>query len=369
MFAQSAGNVQNGQSVNECAERDYEAVLMAEKVAETEYFRKRYEESFDYRERQRFQAERLPLVPGADMVERFRGKDAHGWETNGVVWSKTVGDKRYLMRIDGGTRYAKYYPACGLLKVTTMLDAAVGHSKGTSEKTDENTRLRQSIVRARSMVEEYGLCNHFQFFGTFTISPEKLDRENLEDFRKRFTQLVRNTRLRKKVDIKFLLVPELHRDGKSWHMHGLLDIPENLLTEYKYNPALPKKIKARLQAGKRVFCWKAAENNYGWNTLEPIIEQERATRYIMKYLGKDNMNTAEKLQKGQHLYYVSRNCEQARKITPESLPELPEAIFTRAYETCTVNWYKYKPDESKSQVKFSENPEKFMEILTAMQNV
>lgn len=285
---------------------EYEKRLLEEKERETECFRRRYEESFDYQERQRFQTARLPEVPGADAVERFRGKDRHGWESNGVVWSRQVGNKRYLMRIDGGTRYVKYYPACGLLKVTTMLDAAVGHSGSETAETDDNTRMRQSISRARSMVEEYGLCNKFTYFATFTISPEKLDRTDLEEFRKRLTQLIRHVRYRKKAEIKFLLVPELHRDGKSWHMHGLLDIPEQLLTEYQYDVKLPNKIKERLKSGKRVFCWKAAEINYGWNTLEPIENQEKATRYILKYLAKDGLSTAEKLEKGQHLYYVSQ---------------------------------------------------------------
>lgn len=350
-------------SFNEVPPQDLEAALMAEKVAETEKFRKAYEATWDFRQRQTFTAENLPLVPGADTVERFRGKDRHGWETNGVVWSRQINDKRYLMRVDGGTRYVKYYPACGLLKVTTMLDAAVGHGKTEKEESGEYVRLRNNIARARSMVEEYGLCNEFTHFATFTISPEKLDRTNLEEFRKRLTQLVRNVRRRKDADIAFLLVPELHRDGKSWHMHGLFRIPETLLTEYAYSPHLPKKIKERLKAGKRVFCWKSAEENYGWNTFEPIENQEKAVRYIMKYLGKDNINTAEKLEKGQHLYYASRNLEVAKKIDAESLGELPASAFERYYETCVVQWYKYTPDSLQCQVKLSKNPEKFLETL------
>lgn len=290
----------------------------------------------------------LAQVPGSTHVYPFEGEGKTWHEpTRGTVWEKAEiwkdGSQHFRkLKIEGGAVYAKKYGDSGLIRIVRMMDAAKGHRKqDTDSPMDDEKRLDCNVSRARSMIEEYGLCNDFQWFSTFTISPEKLDRSDLEKFRKRLTQLVRDTRRRKDIDVQFLLVPELHRDGKSWHIHGLLSVSDpSLFEEYRYSPKLPKRLKDRLKAGKRVFRWKSAEDNYGWNTIEPIEDKERAVRYIMKYLKKDGQRTAEALEKGQHLYYASRGLKKAEKINPEVLAELPDPCFEKHYETCTVAWYK-----------------------------
>ena len=82
----------------------------------------------------------------------------------------------------------------------------------------EEERLRSSISRAKSRVNELALCNEFEYFCTFTQSDELRDRFDLKAFRKDFAMFVRNENRRREKKIKYLLVPERHKDG-AWHMH------------------------------------------------------------------------------------------------------------------------------------------------------
>lgn len=74
---------------------------------------------------------------------------------------------------------------------------------------------------AKARVNELALCNEFEYFCTFTQSDELRDRFDLKAFRKDFAMFVRNENRRREKKIKYLLVPERHKDG-AWHMHGLL---------------------------------------------------------------------------------------------------------------------------------------------------
>lgn len=252
--------------------------------------------------------------------------------------------ERRFLDIENPVLYVKRY-GHGLYKVVKMLDPATGPGEaGTwTNETDESGRFLNNIIRAKNTVEEYGLCNDFNLFATFTINGEKLDRTDLETFRKRLAYMVRNNRSRRGVDIQYLLVPELHADMNSWHIHGLMQMPVELLEQYKYDKHLPRKIKDKLIAGKNLYCWKSAESAYGWNTLERIENQEKSTRYLLKYFQKENRETAVKLKKGQHLYFASRGLKKAEKIPAEQWANIVKRAapqYKRFGEWNIVEWWK-----------------------------
>lgn len=262
--------------------------------------------------------------------------------------------RRRMLDIENPVLYVKDF-GHGLYKVVKMLEEATGlGDKGQwKNETDESGRFLCNILRAKSMVEEYGLCNDFDWFATFTIDGEKLDRTDLETFRKRLVKMVRDFRHRRGVEIQYLLVPELHADGKSWHIHGLLKMPEGMLEEYRYSKKLPRRIKDKLLEGKRVFRWKNAESAYGWNTLEKIGNKEKSVRYLLKYFSKENRETAAALEKGQHLYFVSRGLEKAKKIPPDRWENIePGAApeFKRFNEWNIVEWWRVTETTSEESI-------------------
>jgi len=85
------------------------------------------------------------------------------------------------------------------------------------------------------------MCNDWTHFITCTLDKDKYDRYNLPVFQKDLSQFLRNQRKKYKAEIKYLLIPEQHKDG-AWHMHGLLQgLKECMLSDFSENT--PKKLK------------------------------------------------------------------------------------------------------------------------------
>ena len=82
-------------------------------------------------------------------------------------------------------------------------------------------KLEESIIRTRSRIYELAICNEWDFFVTLTLDKSKYDRMDLKKYRKDLAQFIRDYNKKYKINIKYLLIPEMHKDG-AWHMHGLI---------------------------------------------------------------------------------------------------------------------------------------------------
>lgn len=171
-----------------------------------------------------------------------------------------------------------------------------------------NGRWKNNIIRAKSKVLAYALCNDFEYFGTFTLDKNKYDRENLNVFRSDLSQWVRNLRRIYGWDIEYVLIPELHGDGKSWHMHGLISgIPDSELTPFTYLEGHPEKL-----VESSYLNWKRYQDKFGFCSFGKIRSSYAVSRYILKYIAKGMEEGI--LDKGAHLYYASKGLKKPELI-------------------------------------------------------
>lgn len=195
-------------------------------------------------------------------------------------------------------------------------------------KLTPDERLHSNIRRAARQIEAYALCNSWDWFGTFTLNPKYHDRADLDTFRRDFMQLIRDCR-KKYGNIDALLVPELHKSGEAWHIHGLVKgIPLQALRAFTLNEKLPKYIRDKLKEGCKVYDWPQYRESFGWVDIEPIKNRDAAARYITKYITKSvEDSTAKALDSGKHLYYVTRGLVLPERIETENAPGcVPEAL-------------------------------------------
>ena len=181
-------------------------------------------------------------------------------------------------------------------------------------------KLPENVRRAKKAIEAYALCNDWTYWATFTLRPGKYQtRLDLASFRRDVMQLLRNVRRETGGDVAALLVPELHRNLDGWHMHGLLRLPADQLRQFQLSETLPLKLKQRIATGKTLYDWPRYREAFGWVCIEPLENRDAAARYITKYVtkGLNDRETAEKMTKGQHLYYVTRGLKR-----PEVLYDL-----------------------------------------------
>ena len=188
-------------------------------------------------------------------------------------------------------------------------------------------KLAGNLARARSKVIEYGLCNPWQHFVTLTIDPKKYDRFDLRTYYRDFSQFLRDYR-KKGADIRYLFIPERHKDG-SWHMHGLLmGLPDDHLTINTNG----------------YYDWKPYSDRFGFMSIDIIKDSDAVAHYIAKYVSKDLANGVTEFNAKS--YYCSRGLKKARVIKMGSIAATTEPDYANDY--CQV----WKFDDLESALSF-----------------
>lgn len=189
------------------------------------------------------------------------------------------------------------------------------HARADSSSTTE--KLRNSLSRSRSTVWELARCNPWEGFITLTLNPALHDRYDLHGSYKTLAKWFNNYNSRTDANLKYLLIPEPHRDG-AFHFHGLcFGLPETHLTQFTPQDHIPKHLKDMLRSGRILYNWPAYASKFGFVTYEKIIDLERCAAYMTKYITKDLQNSGIELN--HHLYYCSKELKRAEVILVEEM--------------------------------------------------
>lgn len=172
----------------------------------------------------------------------------------------------------------------------------------TKKGTVNEKKLDNNISRSKARVFEYAYCNPWEYFVTLTISPTKHDRTDIKGYYKKFNQWLRNYSKKHKIKLEYLFIPELHKDGKSWHMHGfLMGLPMSHLVENSNG----------------YLDWMPYQKKFGWISLDKIRDRQKAASYITKYISKNLSDCIQDL--GAKMYYNSRGLKTAELIKKGTL--------------------------------------------------
>lgn len=169
----------------------------------------------------------------------------------------------------------------------------------TAKCSVNDSKLFNNLARAKSTIRDYALCNPWDWWCTFTIDPKKHDRYNLDSFMKSFLKFINNYNSYNcpdKYKVRYLLVPEMHKDG-AWHLHGFIKgiKPEDIyINEHGH------------------YSWKQYDRKFGFISFEEIHDINKASSYVLKYVTKDIDKTITTLNK--HLYYASKGLMRAVEL-------------------------------------------------------
>ena len=159
-------------------------------------------------------------------------------------------------------------------------------------RTDKsiNHSLYSSKNRTINKIYEYAFSNVWDYFFTFTFNPEKVNRYDYDECYKKLSRFLRDFKYRKCKDLKYLVVPEMHKDG-AFHFHALIS---NLDIDYLVDSG--KKF-----YGNIIYNFNAYK--LGFSTATKINDSKKVSSYITKYITKE-LNTS---LKGKHRYLISEN--------------------------------------------------------------
>ena len=169
-------------------------------------------------------------------------------------------------------------------------------TKRRNRGTANNEKLENNIIRAKAKIFELSYCNSWDMFMTLTLDPKKYDRKNLQKYHRDLSQWIQNYNKKHGLNIKYLLIPEQHKDG-AWHMHGLI-------------MGLPKE---HLITNKNGYLdWEEYKQKFGWCSIDNIKNHEAVSRYITKYISKDLADGIRAINA--HMYYCSKGLQRAIEI-------------------------------------------------------
>lgn len=180
-----------------------------------------------------------------------------------------------------------------------------GRPTASNEGIASNSTKSRFTARNR-LVEIIKANTDFCFFFTGTFDPKRWDRTNFRELHNSLTRWLRRR------GIKYILIPEPHKDG-SIHFHGLFNetiVP--FLTEFNLKQKLPKKITDRIKDGHLVFDCPDYAKMFGWVSIERIRSFEATANYVSKYVSKsfDNQNA----RFSYHRYFCSKGLKRPEFI-------------------------------------------------------
>ncbi len=133
------------------------------------------------------------------------------------------------------------------------------------------------------------------------MDPKKINRTDYDEISDRLKKWLNNIKHNYCPDLKYLIVPELHKDGKSYHFHGLM-------ADIKGLTLIDSGKKFQNKFGEMVKIYNLKEFPYGFTNFQKISKPERVTKYITKYISKELCAVTE----GKKRYWASRNLNKPK---------------------------------------------------------
>lgn len=160
----------------------------------------------------------------------------------------------------------------------------------------------RSLRRTQKELQDLVDCNNFEWFGTFTFDPAKIDRHDPKAVKNAMSIWLNNQR-RHSPDMLYILVPERHKDG-AIHFHALLG---------NYNG----KMAHSGSEWQKQPIFNVVSYQLGFTNFTKIRDKAKTANYCRKYITKDMANTAP----NERRYWRSKNLLKPVKTYNESLEE------------------------------------------------
>ena len=161
----------------------------------------------------------------------------------------------------------------------------------------EKHSVESSYKRTKQSIYSVVRANTWEYFVTLTFNREKVVASDYDEVRRHINSFLTYARTLAP-DLKYIFIPELHKDGKNYHIHGLVaDIGNLQLID-----------SGVVQNGKKIY--NLAQYKKGFSTFSEIVELDKTCSYITKYVTKDLCTLA----KGKRRFWASKNINKPKEL-------------------------------------------------------
>lgn len=174
-------------------------------------------------------------------------------------------------------------------RLKTMKQNKLCSSARTLKQIEESRG--KSMNRTKNKIYEIARANKWDYFVTFTFNPQKVNSKNYDYVVQIIHDWIKKIKKEFAPDLYYLLVPELHSDGKKWHFHGLLGNTGNIAF-----------VDSGHKSGEDII-YNIPLFEYGFSTATKVKDNNKVSAYITKYITKDLCAMTENRKR----YWVSKN--------------------------------------------------------------
>ena len=156
----------------------------------------------------------------------------------------------------------------------------------------------KNVFKIRRKIFDYSKENQFDYFATFTFNSDFSSNEERFKEMMRYLKFMRNRAMRAGVELRYLVVPELHKSGLV-HFHGLFGgFKLNLVDSgHKFNNSK---------------IYNIADFEAGFTNVQKIRSKDRISNYITKYITKNLLESP--VAKGKKKYWCTKNLKLPREF-------------------------------------------------------
>ena len=156
-----------------------------------------------------------------------------------------------------------------------------------------DTERTLTVSKNRTINSIYDICksNQWSYFITLTFDKEKVDRYNYDDVSQAMIKWLHSIKNSCSPDLKYIIVPELHKDG-AYHFHGLIDNIGNM-----------EMIDSKKRTKNNDIIYNIKNYKLGFTTATRVKENNKVATYITKYITKELFTTIQNKKR----YWSSKN--------------------------------------------------------------
>lgn len=238
------------------------------------------------------------IVYNTKVKEYFNSIEISHYSQNIVRLSSAEKERRKQNRLDNlqFNDFVKPYEPDKEVKKTQ-------HSKDTS------------INRTINKIYEIARSEDWEYFITFTFNPNKVDRQNYDDVTTKLKNCMYYLKSNFAPDLKYLLVPELHKDKKSFHFHGVLSNVGDL-----------DFINSGIKINDTDYIYNLEQYYLGFSNCTKVKDTKKISHYICKYITKDLCSVTQ----GKKRYWASRNLNKPIE-TFLNIPEEKKQTLSQSF--------------------------------------
>lgn len=197
----------------------------------------------------------------------------------------------------------------------------------------------ESTRRTKQKIYEHARANRWEYFVTYTFNPDKVNSEDYDESYRAISDHLKYVRKKYSPDLKYMVVPELHKDGKKFHFHALISNIGNMVLDDSG------------KRDKRKIIYNIKNYKLGWSTAISIGDGEsaRTANYITKYITKGLVFFTEKRQR----YLVSQNLDKPEIMTLKMKIDDIQALKLAIKEkTTSVKVVSVDSDSYKNEIEY-----------------